>query len=216
MLSRYATRSLAAITATGIEIFARLITAVRANWSGVGPVPKQRIYFANHSSNGDFVLVWTALPDSLRRRTRPVAGADYWLKSRLRRFIGREVFNAVLIDRNPETRTEDPMQIMLAALDRGDSLIIFPEGTRNLTEERLLPFKAGLYHLAKARPGVELVPVWIENLNRVMPKGELVPVPLPCSVRFGHPVELHAGETKPAFLTRARDALTAEAPEPLT
>lgn len=216
MLSSYATRSLAAITATGIEIFARLITAVRANWSGVAPVPTQRIYFANHTSNGDFVLVWTALPDTLRRRTRPVAGADYWLKSRLRSFIGREVFNAVLIDRNPETRTEDPMQIMLTALDRGDSLIIFPEGTRNLTEERLLPFKAGLYHLAKARPGVELVPVWIENLNRVMPKGELVPVPLLCSVRFGHPVQLREGEDKAAFLARARDALMMEAPEPLT
>jgi len=145
----------------------------------------------------------------LRRVTRPVAGADYWLRSGLRKFIGQRVFRAVLIDRNPATRDADPIAIMAAALDQQSSLILFPEGTRNTSEEPLLPFKSGLYHLAKARPDVELVPIWIENLNRVMPKGEFVPIPLLCTVTVGAPIMLAVGEDKEAFLDRSRNSLLA-------
>ena len=199
----------ARVSGLAISTFARFMTAPRAIWQGIEPVPHQRVYFANHSSNGDFVLLWTALPTPLRRKTRPVAALDYWLKSRLRTFIGREVFNAVLIDRRPEARTEDPVAQMVAALDQGSSLIIFPEGQRNSSDATLLPFKSGLYHLAKARPGVDLVPVWIANLNRVMPKGEIIPVPLICTLTFGTPLHLAEDETKDAFLARATQALLA-------
>jgi 1-acyl-sn-glycerol-3-phosphate acyltransferase len=166
-----------------------------------------RIYFANHNSHGDFVLIWTALPPALRQITRPVAGADYWMGNRMRRFFGERVFRAVLIDRNPDTRRDGPITLMAAALDAGSSLILFPEGTRNTGPEPLLPFKSGLYHLASSRPAVELVPVWIENLNRVMPKGEIVPIPLLCTVTFGAPLRLSDCEDKTAFLDRARNAL---------
>lgn len=192
-----------------ISTFARFITAPRAIWQGIEPVQHQRVYFANHTSNGDFVLLWTALPKPLRRLTRPVAALDYWLSSPLRAFIGRSVFNAVLIDRRPEARTEDPVEQMVSALDQGSSLILFPEGQRNSSEEPLLPFKSGLYHLAKARPGVDLVPVWIANLNRVMPKGEIIPVPLICTLTFGAPLHVESDESKDAFLARARTALMA-------
>jgi len=199
----------ARVTGQAISTFARFMTAPRAIWQGIEPVPHQRVYFANHSSNGDFVLLWTALPTPLRRQTRPVAALDYWLKSPLRAFIGREVFNAVLIDRRPDARTEDPVAQMVAALDQGSSLIIFPEGQRNSSDAPLLPFKSGLYHLAKARPGVDLVPVWIANLNRVMPKGEVIPVPLICTLTFGAPLHVEPEETKDAFLSRATQALLA-------
>jgi 1-acyl-sn-glycerol-3-phosphate acyltransferase len=197
------------VAATAVTGLARLVTGVRGIWLGCGPEPVPRIYFANHNSHGDFVLIWTVLPPALRRTTRPVAGSDYWMVNGLRRFIGEQVFRAVLIDRNPETRNEDPIALMAGALDAGSSLILFPEGTRNTGREPLLPFKSGLYHLAQARPMVELVPVWIENLNRVMPKGEIVPVPILCTVTFGAPLRLSDGEDKTAFLDRARIALLA-------
>lgn len=196
-----------------ILFFARFMTAVRGRWDGIAPTEEQRIYFANHASHGDFVLIWTVLPRRMRFATRPVAGSDYWLKSGLRRFIGCDVFNAVLIDRNAATRTNDPIAQMTEALDAGASLIVFPEGTRNTTDVPLLPFKSGLFHLAQARRNVALVPVWIDNLNRVMPKGEFVPVPLICTVTFGAALVLAETETKQDFLARAEAALLALSPK---
>jgi len=195
-----------------IAFFARLVTAVRAEWRGYVPDMRPRIYFANHASNGDFVLVWTVLPGAVRARTRPVAAADYWGKDPIRRFIGKRIFSAVLIEREAETRTTDPIVEMGRAIDEGSSLILFPEGTRNLTDVPLLPFKSGLYRLALSRPGVEMVPVWIANLNRVMPKGELIPIPILCTVSFGVPLRLRDGEEKSSFLERARAALLALRP----
>ncbi len=199
-------RVVARLAAHAIEFFARLITAVRAEWIGVEPIPGQRVYYANHASNGDFVLIWAVLPRRLRKNVRPVAGADYWMGTGLKRFVGRHVFNAVLIDRTGSAPRESAVEQMSEALDEGASLIIFPEGTRNLTEERLLPFKTGIYHLAQTRPETAFVPVWIENLNRVMPKGEIVPVPLLCKVTFGSPQHLD-GDDKETFLDRTRTAL---------
>ncbi|MEP6356254.1 MAG: lysophospholipid acyltransferase family protein [Hyphomicrobiales bacterium] len=195
------------LVASGIILFARFITAVRGIWQDPQAGGQQTVYFANHTSNGDFVLIWTLLPAHVRNKTRPVAAADYWLTSTIRRFIGKDVFNAVLIERKPEDRTEDPVTQMSNALDEGSSLIIFPEGLRNLTDQALLPFKSGLYHLAKAKPNVPLTPAWIENLNRVMPKGEIIPIPLVCTVTFGTPLHVEDGEDKAAFLKRAEKAL---------
>lgn len=204
---------LASLIAFAITSAARLLTGARALWLGCTAQPVQRLYYANHSSHGDFVLLWASLPDELRRSTRPVAGADYWQRDSLRRYVINEVFNGVLIDRERGSPESNPLQPMLDALDNGDSLILFPEGTRNLGDEPLLPFKSGLFHLAMARPQVELVPVWIANLNRVMPKGRALPLPLLCTLSFGAPLERLADEDKAAFLERARNALLALAPE---
>ena len=206
----------AIVSAWLIVLFARLLTGVRAVWSGTGPKAEQTLYFANHTSHGDFVLLWATLPPDLRALTRPVAGQDYWEASPLRRFIGRDVFNALMIRRDgsaaPGTEV-NPVDQMKEALQAGDSLIMFPEGTRNTGEEVLLPLKSGLYHLARACPQVRLVPVWIENLKRVLPKGTLVPVPLACTVRYGAPIALAEGEDKAAFIARARAAMLDLRPE---
>lgn len=196
-----------------LAFVARFITAVRADWRGIEPIDKQRVYFANHVSNADMPMIWTVLPGHMRWKTRPVAAADYWLKNKLRAFVGPEVFNCVLVDRRPEARTEDPMANILAALDEGSSLIIFPEGNRNMGDDPLLPFRAGLFNMGKARPDVDLVPTWIANLNRIMPKGEVIPLPLMCSVIFGAPIHVQEGEDKDAFLKRAAEALLALRPE---
>lgn len=187
--------------------FARLIAGAKARWVGCAPVPVQRIYFANHASHADFVLIWASLPPALRARTRPVAGGDYWEHGSLRRFVIHEVLRGVVIDRTGKPGSADPIDSMVAALRNGDSLILFPEGTRNTTDEILLPFRSGLYRVACRVPEVELVPVWMENLGRLLPKGEVVPVPMLCSVSFGQPIRVAAGEDKTAFLSRARQAL---------
>ena len=205
-------RLLAYLVAYLIIGFARFITAVRGNWRDEPPRDEQTIYFANHTSNGDFILIWAVLPPRLRWKTRPVAAADYWLTSPARSYIGRQVINAVLIDRRPEARDRDPVDQMVEALDGGSSLIIFPEGRRNDTGETLLPFKTGIYHVAKKRPGIRFVPVWIDNLNRALPRGEIIPIPYICTCTFGAAIRLTDGESKEQFLTRAQEAVLALAP----
>ena len=192
--------------------FARLVTGVRGRSVGQRGAPGPVIYFANHSSHGDFVLIWTVLSPALRAQTRPVAGADYWARGRFRPWLAANVFNAVLIDRGKLDRASDPTAPVLAALDAGQSVIIFPEGTRNQTDEPLLPFRSGLYRLAEARSTIPLVPVWIENIARVMPKGEVLPIPLLCSVTFGPAIGREPGELRPAFLARAASAVKALRP----
>jgi 1-acyl-sn-glycerol-3-phosphate acyltransferase len=195
--------------ATAITMFTRLVTGAQARWIGCGPQAKQRVYFGNHSSHADFALIWASLPSDLRVRTRPVAGADYWGKGRIRKYLINEVLRGVLVERRGSGAgsAEGALEKLLSAIDAGDSLIIFPEGTRNTTEEILLPFKSGLYYLARERPQIELVPVWLENLGRVLPKGEIIPLPLLCSVNFGTPMRLNAQEPKSSFLDRARGAM---------
>jgi 1-acyl-sn-glycerol-3-phosphate acyltransferase len=193
--------------AAAITAFTRVVTGAQARWIGCAPAAVQRIYFGNHASHADFALIWASLPYDLRVRTRPVAGADYWEKGRLRQYLIHEVLRGVLIERAGQPRMQDPIDVIVAALDLGDSLIVFPEGTRNTTDDPLLPFKSGLYRVACRRPDVQLVPVWMENLGRVLPKGEIIPVPLLCSINFGTPLRLQAGEEKDEFLWRARQAL---------
>ncbi|MGZ4967402.1 MAG: lysophospholipid acyltransferase family protein [Chthoniobacterales bacterium] len=188
----------------------RLLTGARSRWLGVQPLDTQRVYFANHTSNLDFVMLWASLPSSVRAKTRPVAAHDYWTKNSVRVHLAQKVFRAVLIERMRVTRANNPLEPMLRALAEGCSLIIFPEGGRQ--EMKTGEFKSGIYHLARAQPQLEFVPVFIENLNRVLPKGEVLPIPILCSVTFGAPIQLSLGEEKSAFLTRAREAMLKLAP----
>ncbi|MFO0985135.1 MAG: lysophospholipid acyltransferase family protein [Planctomycetota bacterium] len=193
--------------ATFAAFMARCITGAGVRWVGCEPSERQRIYFANHTSHLDALVLWAALPSHVRSRTRPVAARDYWAAG-VRRLLATRVFHAVLIDRQRVSAHANPIEPLLEALDQHASLIIFPEGGRQLSGE-VAPFKSGLFHLAHKRPAVELVPVHIDNANRILPKGEIVPVPFLCCLSFGAPMHLLDGETKPAFLERARAAVLA-------
>jgi len=193
------------LLAAGVVLLARILAGGAVRRIGFHPDERQRIYFANHTSHLDFVIVWAALPPRLRKLTRPVAARDYWSKG-LRAYLATRVFNAVLVDRDRATPATNPIETLLDGLGDRYSLILFPEGTRG-DGTTLNAFKSGLYRLALARPDVELVPVYIDNLARVLPKGEFVPVPMLASVSFGEPLHVGAGEEKPAFLDRARNAI---------
>lgn len=187
----------------------RLVTGTSVRWqcdpSGAAP----RVYFSNHSSHLDFIVIWSALPAHARRRARPVAGSDYWERTAMRRYLAARVFHAVLIQRSRgATRCcgRAAIERMASEIDEGHSLIVFPEGTRGV-DGRVGPFKSGLFHLSRSRPDVDLVPVYLENLNRILPKGEILPVPMLGRVVFGRPLVKDANEPKQQFLVRARDAV---------
>jgi len=197
-----------------IAAAARLISGVQVQWVDSEPDPAQAVYFANHSSHLDFVVLWSSLPPEIRARTRPVAAKDYW-SSGLRHALAVNVFRAVLVARHAaknETQQEpaDPRQAiehMLEGMGDSESLILFPEGTRG-TGEKVGPFRSGLYHLALHRPDVELVPAYLENLNRILPKGEFLPVPMLSLLTFGKPLQVERDEDRDAFLERAREAVS--------
>lgn len=193
----------------------RIVTGAHPRWLCDPRVTTPRVYFANHCSHLDTVVVWSTLPDDLRERTRPVAARDYWGHGAVRRFIAGRVFDALLIDRKPvedaelvERQRRETLEAMAAVLDAGRSLILFPEGTRG-SGEAVAPFRSGLYHLAASRPQVPLVPVYLGNLARILPKGAALPVPMQGRVVFGPELRLAAGEDKNAFLTRCREGVLA-------
>jgi 1-acyl-sn-glycerol-3-phosphate acyltransferase len=196
---------------------ARGVSGVQVQWAGCEPSVRQRIYFANHTSHLDFVVLWSALPPEIRAKTRPIAAKDYWKETPLRRYLAANVFKAVLVERGAMSKARNPDEVrfsgrslieeMAGALGLEYSLILFPEGTRG-SGDKVETFRGGLYHLALRRPDVELVPAYLENLNRILPKGEYLPVPMLSLLTFGKPIRVEPKEDKDAFLERAREAVS--------
>lgn len=196
---------------------ARGITGVQVQWAGCEPDERQRIYFANHTSHLDFVVLWSALPSEIRAHTRPIAAKDYWEETPLRRYLAENVFKAVLVERGAMSKANSPeeskfvgrslIEDITAALSERNSLILFPEGTRG-TGDKVGEFRGGLYHLAVRRPDIELVPAYLENMNRILPKGEYLPVPMLSLLTFGKPIQVESHENRDAFLERAREAVS--------
>jgi 1-acyl-sn-glycerol-3-phosphate acyltransferase len=188
-----------------LTVGARILSGASVRWIDCQPDTCQRIYFANHTSHLDMVLVWSSLPTPVRRLTRPVAAKDYWDRGAVRRYIAK-TFDAILVDRKEIKVHQSPVDMMLREIGTTHSLILFPEGGRSAGDE-VGEFKSGLYYLSKKRPDLELVPVHIDNMNRILPRGEFLPVPLLSCITFGPPMWLETGESKVDFLKRAREAV---------
>ena len=193
------------LTAHVLSLAAKLISGASVRWLDCDPENCQRIYFANHTSHLDALVLWASLPRHIRMVTRPVAARDYWEKTWVRRYIA-STLNLLLIDRKDIKVHKSPVELMIKAMGDSHSLIIFPEGRRN-TGEEMIAFKSGLFHLARKRPDLELVPVFIDNLNRVLPRGEFLPVPLLSCITIGAPIWLENDENKFKFLDRARESV---------
>ena len=193
------------LTVEVLSWVAKLLSGASARWVNCHPDTCQRVYFANHTSHLDVLVVWASLPAHVRRVTRHVAGKDYWEKGSIRRYLAKS-FNALLIDRKEIKVHRSPVDLMIREAGDQFSLIVFPEGGRNTSGE-LGEFKSGLYYLSKKRPDFELVPVHIDNMNRILPRGEFLPVPLLTCITFGAPMWLEKGESKTDFLQRAQEAV---------
>ncbi len=193
------------IAAGILAAIAKLLSGASVRWYQCQPDTCQRVYFANHTSHLDVVILWASLPTHVRDLTRPVAALDYWSAGIIRRYISSQ-FNAILIDRKEVKVHASPVDLMIREIGDTYSLIVFPEGSRSQDAE-MQEFKSGLYHLSKKRPDLELVPVYIENSHRILPRGEVVPIPLLSRLTFGPPIFLEHGESKVDFLKRAREAV---------
>ena len=185
---------------------AKLLTGASARWVDCEPSAHARVYFGTHTSNLDAIVILTALPRRIRDRCRMVAARDYWEARPLRSYVAHKAFRTLLVDRGKVVKSNNPVQRMFDAVESGESLIIFPEGGRQAGPD-MIDFKSGLFHLARRKPDLEFVPTYLENMNRILPKGEILPVPLIGLATFGPPMSFQAGEGKREFLDRARRAI---------
>lgn len=144
------------------------------------------VLIANHSSHLDTISLLSLFPLSRLRRIRPVAAADYFERNKLVSLFTRTLFNILPIARKNITTENNPLRRMREAIAAGDSLIIFPEGTRGSGEE-MGEFRSGVAHLIEKTPGVPIVPAYLVNMGRSLPKGEFIPVPFFCEIRVGAP-----------------------------
>lgn len=187
-------------------LLAKFISGASVRWVGSQPEKCQRVYFANHTSHLDAIVVWAALPSQLREQTKMVAARDYWDAGSIRRFIAKKIFNAILIEREQVTKRNNPIYTLLNEMGDEYSIVIFPEGGRGNGVE-VNEFKSGIYYLAKKRPELELIPVYLDNMNRILPRGMILPVPMLSRLVFGPPIWVEKNERKEEFLERARLAV---------
>jgi len=163
-----------------------LLIGVRVHGRGNLPARDPFILIANHSSHLDTVSLLSLFPLSRLRRIRPCAAADTFERTPLIAFLSRTFFNILPIARRNITPENHPVRRMRKALERGESLLLYPEGTRG-TGGVMGEFKTGIAHLLEETPDVPVVPAYLVNMGRSLPKGEFLIVPFICEIRIGTP-----------------------------
>ncbi|HET9767837.1 MAG TPA: lysophospholipid acyltransferase family protein [Thermoanaerobaculia bacterium] len=184
------------------------------------------VVVANHNSHLDTVVLMSLFPRRLLHRVRPVAAADYFLRGGPLSWFALRVMGIVGVERKAgrgERRraaeaaadathdaNRDPLAPAAAALQKGDVLVLFPEGTRG-EPEQLARFKSGVAHLARRFPAVPVVPVFLHGLGKSLPRGSLLPVPFFCDVFVGEP--LHGRADTHGFMDELAQRMAALAGE---
>lgn len=189
-----------------VRPFLALFIGLRVRGREHLPAADPFVLIANHTSHLDTVALLSLFPLRRLGHIRPVAAADYFLAGKTRAWLSRTLFNILPVARRNVTRANNPLEVMRAALAAGDSLVLFPEGTRSQDGEpgRFLP---GVAHLAEACPDVPIVPAFLVNLGRSLPKGTVLPVPFFAEVRLGPP--LHPTGTREEVLAALESAVAA-------
>ena len=156
------------------------------------------IVVANHNSHLDTIVLTSLFPLRLLRKLRPVAAMDYFLKTRALAWFALNIIGIIPLDRKPGKGRKDPLAPCSEALERGEVLILFPEGTRG-EPERMESFKTGIAHLAKRHPDIPVIPVFMHGLGKALPRGECILVPFFCDVVVGE--AMHWSGNRDEFMT---------------
>ncbi len=192
-----------------LNLYTRIICGIISQNNGKKKINDYNgiVFYANHSSHLDFMAIRAVFKRKQRRRIHPVAALHYWSSSILKRYLAKNIFDAILVDRKNSFKNKTMFENIAVFLERGDCVLIFPEGSRNDKGASIQNFKSGIYHLAKKYPETKFVPIYLENMNRSLSKGEILMVPFMTKVSFGESIVLENNETKNEFLKRTRNAL---------
>ena len=151
------------------------------------PLKGPAIIAANHNSHLDALVLMSLYPLALIHKVRPVAAADYFLSNRLLAWVSRHCLDIVPFDRSGHVDKEHLFSGCHQALDNGDILILFPEGSRG-SPEKISKIRKGLFYLVRERNDTKITPVVMYGLGRALPRGEALFVPFNCDVIVGDPL----------------------------
>lgn len=168
---------------------------------------EQVVIVSNHNSHLDTVVLLDLVGVRRMERFRPVAAADYFEVSGPVEYFSHALFNILPIRRKgPGDQSQNPIDVMAQAIEAGESLILFPEGTRG-EPEKLARFRSGVGVLVAKYPHLKVIPVWLEGMGKILPKGAWYPVPFNGSVNIGPPTAF-TGDAK--TITAAIEAMVQE------
>lgn len=180
-----------------VRWFLKLIIGVKFDDPGFLLKEDRFIIVANHNSHLDTMSLMASIPRKMVHKVKPVAAQDHFGKNKFQEKLSTFFINALLIPRkrDKENPMNDPIQKMISALDQGNSLILFPEGTRGEPEQEA-PLKPGVGLVLSQRPEVKYIPVYMKGMGKAMPKGDNLILPFNSTLRFGDPTKPGTSEVK--------------------